>query len=332
MTTPPLSARGGVDRGWLAGSIVQAHERLSKHIRRTPCDVSLSSSERYGADIWLKGEHLQHAGSFKTRGATNKLLSLTPDEKHRGIIAASTGNHGASVAWAGRALEIPVRVYVPNGASPAKVEMIRRYGADVQMHGTDGLDAELFGRAFAAENGMPYISPYNDPVVVAGQGTVGVELAEQMETVDTVIIAVGGGGLIGGTAAYLKSIMPNVRVIGASPVNSPVMALSVRAGYIVEFASEPTLSDGTAGGVEQGAITFELCRTLVDEWVEVTEREIATAMRDFIADHHQLIEGSAAVALAALAQRADALRGQRVAVVLCGSNIGIETLRAVLAR
>lgn len=314
----------------LANDILAARQRIAAHIRLTPSDLSLSLSERYGADVWLKGEHLQHAGSFKTRGALNKLLSLTPDEQRAGVVAASTGNHGASVAWAGRTLGVPVRVYVPNGASTAKVEMIRRYGADVQMHGTDGLDAEVFGRAFAAEHAMPYISPYNDPAVVAGQGTVGVEIAEQIGSIDSVIVAVGGGGLIGGTAAYLKSIMPNVRVIGASPKNSPVMALSVRAGHVVEFASEPTLSDGTAGGVEQDAITFELCRTLVDEWIEVTEGEIANAMVDFIADHHQLIEGSAAVALAALAQRAGEMRGQRVAVVLCGSNISIDTLRKVL--
>jgi threonine dehydratase len=320
-----------LDPSTLADEILAAHERLSTYVRLTPSEVSLALSERYGADVWLKGEHLQHAGSFKTRGATNKLLSLTSDEKRSGVVAASTGNHGASVAWAGRTLGIPVRVYVPHGASIAKVAMIRRYGADVQMHGTDGLDAEVFGRQYAVDNAMPYISPYNDTFVVAGQGTVGVELAEQMQTVDAVIIAVGGGGLIGGTAAFLKSKMPNVRVIGASPVNSPVMAMSVRAGHIVEFASEPTLSDGTAGGVEQGAITLELCRVLVDDWVDVTEDEIATAMRDFIADHHQLIEGSAAVALAALAQRAGELRGQRVAVVLCGGNVSIDTLRTVLA-
>lgn len=316
----------------LVNDILAARQLSAAYLRLTPNDLSLSLSERYGAEVWLKGEHLQHAGSFKTRGATNKLLSLTPDEKRAGVVAASTGNHGASVAWAGRTLGIPVRVYVPNGASTAKVEMIRRYGADVQMHGTDGLDAEVFGRQYALESGMPYVSPYNDPAVVAGQGTVGVELAEQMGTVDSVIIAVGGGGLIGGTAAYLKSIMPNVRMIGASPVNSPVMALSVRAGHVVEYASKPTLSDGTAGGVEQDAITFALCRALVDEWVEVTEDEIAKAMLDFIADHHQLIEGSAAVALAVLARQARALKGQRVAVVLCGSNISIDALRAVLAR
>lgn len=321
-----------LDPAKLATDVLAAHERLSAYVRLTPIDQSLALSQRYGVEVWLKGEHLQHAGSFKTRGATNKLLSLTPDEKRAGVVAASTGNHGASVAWAGHTLGIPVRVYVPNGASTAKVEMIRRYGADVQMHGTDGLHAEVFGRRYALENGMPYVSPYNDPAVVAGQGTVGVEIAEQMQRVDAVIVAVGGGGLIGGSAAYLKSILPNVHMIGASPKNSPVMALSVRAGHVVEFASEATLSDGTAGGVEHDAITFELCRTLVDEWVEVTEDEIATAMRDFIADHHQLIEGSAAVALAVLARRAIALKGQRVAVVLCGGNISLEALRAVLAR
>jgi len=320
-----------MDPSQVAEQVIAAHKQISPYVRRTPCEASPAYAERLGVDVWLKSEHLQHAGSFKTRGATNKLLSLTPEEKRSGVVAASTGNHGASVAWAGRALEIPVRVYVPNGASPAKVEMIRRYGADVQMHGTDGLHAEVFGRRYALENGLPYVSPYNDPAVVAGQGTVGVEIAEQTGGVDSVIIAVGGGGLIGGTAAYLKSVMPNVRVIGASPKNSPVMALSVRAGHVVEFASEPTLSDGTAGGVEQGAITLELCRVLVDDWVDVTEDEIAKAMRDFIADHHQLIEGSAAVALAALAQRARELRGQRVAVVLCGGNVGLDTLRTVLA-
>ncbi len=321
-----------LDPAELAKDILAAHERLSAYVRLTPSDVSLALSERYGAEVWLKGEHLQHAGSFKTRGATNRLLGLTPNEKSAGVVAASTGNHGASVAWAGRALGVPVRVFVPNGASPAKVDMIRRYGADVQMHGTDGLDAEVFARHYAAENGMPYISPYNDAFVVAGQGTVGVEIAEQTGRVDSVIVAVGGGGLIGGLAAYLKSVLPNVHVIGASPENSPVMALSVRAGHIVEYASEPTLSDGTAGGVEQGAITFELCRTLIDEWIEVTEDEIAAAMRDFIAEHHQLIEGSAAVALAALARNAAKLRGQRVAVVLCGANVSVETLRNVLAQ
>lgn len=320
-----------LDRITLSQAVIGAHERLVPYIRATPCEPSLSLSKRFDADVWLKSEHLQHAGSFKTRGATNKLLSLTPDEKARGVVAASTGNHGASVAWAGRTLGIPVRVFVPNGASAAKVEMIRRFGADVHMHGSDGLDAEVFARQYARENGMPYISPYNDPFVIAGQGTVGVEIVEQMTSIDAVIVAVGGGGLIGGTAAYIKSVLPNVNVIGASPVNSPVMALSVRAGHIVEYASESTLSDGTAGGIEPDSITFELCRALVDDWVLVSEEEIAAAMRDFIAEHHQLIEGSAGVALAALARKSTELTGQRIAVVVCGANVGLDTLRSVLS-
>jgi threonine dehydratase len=154
---------------------------------------------------------------------------------------------------------------------------------------------------------------------------------EQLGTMDTVIVAVGGGGLIGGAAAYLKSRLPNVRIIGAQPENSPVMTMSVRAGRMIELESKPTLSDGTAGGVELDSITFELCRTLVDEWTLVSEDEIARAMRDFIADHHQLIEGSAAVTIAALARHAKELRGQRVALVLCGGNVSLETLRRVIA-
>ncbi len=316
----------------LPGLILAARDRLRPYVRETPCDVSLALSARHAADVWLKCEHLQHTGSFKARGAAHKLLCLTTEERTAGVVTASSGNHGAGTAWAGCALGVPMLVFVPHGASPTKVDMIRRYGADVQMHGTDGLDTELFARQFGVEHGKTYVSPYNDLEVIAGQGTVGLEMAEQMGHVDTVIVAVGGGGLVSGVAAYLKAQMPNVTVIAALPERSPVMALSVRAGRIVECASEPTLSDGTAGGIEPHAITFELCRELVDDWVLVSEGEIAGAMRDFIAEHHQLVEGAAAVALAALVRCAHALRGKRIAVVLCGGNVSLDTLRQVLAQ
>ena len=315
----------------LAPLIRAARDRLRPYVRETPCDVSLPLSARYGADVWLKCEHLQHTGSFKARGAAHKLLCLTPEERRAGVVAASSGNHGAGVAWAGRVLGVGVIVYVPEGASTAKIDIIRRYGAHVELYGTDGLDTEVHARQQAAASGRAYVSPYNDLEVVAGQGTVAVEIREQMQQVDSVIIAVGGGGLIGGIAAFLKTELPNVQIIGALPERSPVMALSVRAGHIVEFPSEPTLSDGTAGGIEPGAITFELCRALVDDWVLVSEDEIAAAMRDFIAEQHQLIEGSAAVTLAALARKYTELKGQRVAVVLCGANVGLDTLRRVLS-
>lgn len=319
-----------VDISALSESILAARQRLAPYIRTTPNEHSLVLSQRYGCEVWLKSEHLQHSGSFKARGALHKLLSLTPAERARGVIAASSGNHGAGIAWAGHTLGMKALVFVPEQASSAKIDMIRRYGAEVQKYGTDGLDTEIYARQVASERGSTYVSPYNDPQVVLGQGTVGVELYEQMPSIDAVIIAVGGGGLIGGTAAYLKSRLPNVRIIGSLPERSPIMAVSVRAGHVVEMPSEPTLSDGTAGGVESDAITFELCQTLVDDWTLVSEEEIARAMREFIVDHHQLIEGSAAVPIAALSRQAGELRGQRVALVLCGGNVSIETLRKVI--
>jgi threonine dehydratase len=315
----------------LSAAVLEAHERLAPYIRKTPCEPSVALSERMGADVWLKGEHLQHTGSFKARGALNKLLCLTPQERRAGVVTASSGNHGAGVAWASRTAGTHATVFVPEGASAAKIDKIRRYGAEVRTHGTDGLDTELQARAHAVAHGRAYVSPYNDWHVVAGQGTVGVELREQMQRIDSVIVAVGGGGLIGGVAAALQQALPNARVIGAQPEKSPVLALSLRAGHVVEVASQRTLSDGTAGGIEADTITFDICRALVDDWVLVSEEEIAAAMRDFIAHHSQLIEGSAGVALAALGRNATELKGQRVAVVLCGGNVSLDTLRHVVA-
>jgi len=321
----------------LPAAIRAAHARLRPHIRETPCDESLALGQRLKGAVWLKGEHLQHTGSFKARGALHKLCCLTPSQRARGVVAASSGNHGAGVAWAARLLGIRALVYVPEQASPSKVAMIRRYGADVLHVGTDGVDTEVHARAVAEREGQCYVSPYNDVEVVCGQGTVGVEMAAQVQALDAVIVAVGGGGLIAGVAAALKASMATVRVIGALPANSPVMAESVAAGRLIERTSYPTLSDGTAGGIEAGAITFPLCQQLVDEWVLVDEEAIAASMVRFIDEHHQLIEGSAGVALAALEARARqggeaGLAGERVGVVLCGANIAIPTLLGVLQR
>ena len=314
----------------LAASAAGAEGRVRPYVRETPVAPSPALSEATGADVWLKCENFQVTGSFKIRGATNALLSLAEPARARGVVAASSGNHGIAVAHAGRALGIPVTVYVPEGASSVKVTAMRRLGADVLTFGTDGLDTEQEARRRAAASGRRYISPYNDEAVIAGQGTVAVELRRQLDQLDAVIVAVGGGGLIGGIAADLDVHRPHTRIIGAQPENSRVMAESVRAGRVLDLPSQPTLSDGTAGGVEADSITFGLCRDLVDEWVTVGERAIATAMRQGIEDEHMLLEGSAGVAMAALSARADALRGQRVAVVLCGANVSAERLREVL--
>ena len=335
MTTAESRARfrqmmTDMDVAALAARIDSAHARLRGHVRETPCDASLPLGEAWGCTVLLKGEHLQHTGSFKVRGALHALLVLDEATRARGVVAASSGNHGAGVAWAARRLGVRATVYVPAHASPAKVAMIRRYGAEVRHAGVDGVDTEAHARAVAEAAGQAYVSPYNDAAVIAGQGTIGAEWVAQTEALDAVIVAVGGGGLIAGVAAAMKRAWPALHVVGALPAHSPVMAESVAAGHIVERESLPTLSDATAGGIEPGAITFPLCRALVDRWVLVDEPAIAAAMRAFLDDHHQLVEGSAGVALAALRTVAPAFPGGRVGVLLCGANIATAQLREVL--
>lgn len=317
-------------RETLVAHIAAAAERIRPHVLETPVIPSLALGAATGGWVWLKCENQQLTGSFKLRGAMNCLLSLGELVREQGVVAASSGNHGIAVSWAGRVLGVGVAVFVPEGASPVKINAMRRLGADVRVFGTDGLDTEIEARRVAGLQGRAYVSPYNDHAVVAGQGTVAVELRRQVAALDAVIVSVGGGGLIGGMAADLKANAPSVRIIGALPANSPVMSRSVRAGRVIEVPTEPTLSDGTAGGIEPDSITFPLCRDLVDEWVEVSEAEIAPAMRHCIAEEHVLAEGSAGVAVAALKQLPEALRGATVAVVLCGGNVSVRTLREVL--
>jgi threonine dehydratase len=315
----------------LVERIAQAERLIRPYVRETPVFPSPALSDATGSDVWLKCENLQVTGSFKVRGATNCLLSLPEDLRRRGVVAASSGNHGVGVAHAGHALGIPVTVYVPDFVSPAKAAGMRRLGATVEVFGTDGLDTEVEARRVAEAHGRCYVSPYNDLAVVAGQGTVGVELRRQLGDIGTVVVAVGGGGLVGGIAAYVKHHAPDVKVIGAQPANSRVMIESVRAGRVVEIPSHPTLSDGTAGGIEADTVTFPLCRALVDEWIEVSEEEIAAAMRHAIEVEHMLVEGAAAVAIAA-ASKSGPLPSGRVVVVLCGANISVARLLGALAQ
>jgi threonine dehydratase len=314
----------------VAREVELAESRIRPYIRETYLEYSPYYSELSGANVHFKLENLQHTGSFKARGAMSKLRSLAPNELERGVVAASTGNHGAAVAWALGTLGAKGVVFVPENASPDKVKVVGRLGAEVRYHGDDCAVAEARARAYAEENGMVYVSPYNDVQVVGGQGTVAVELQRQLGNFDAVFVSLGGGGLISGIAGYLKSVRPDVHIIGCSPENSKVMIRSVLAGEILDLPSLPTLSDGTAGGVEPGAITFDLCRTLVDEYATVTEDDIAERLREFIRTHHMMIEGSAAVVIASLMKTRERFVDRNVVVVLCGANIAAETLRELL--
>jgi threonine dehydratase len=301
---------------------------IHDHAAVTPLVCLGAVPESCAAEIFLKCEHQQRTGSFKVRGALAKLLSLSSDERDRGVVAASTGNHGLGVAHALSAVGGNGVVCVPEHASPVKVAAIRRYGVEVRVMGREPAETEGLARRFAARTRRCYISPYNDLDVIAGQGTVGEEIVWQLggRPVDAVVVAVGGGGLVSGVAAAVKSALPGVRVIGASPANDAAMAASVRAGKVVEIDALPTISDGTAGGVEEGSITLPLCMELVDEWALIEEPEIHSALRFMIDTEHQLVEGSAAMAIAAGLKAGRGRAGQTIVIVSCGANISSAAL------
>ena len=311
-------------------SVDEAERRIAAHIRVTPLEPSPVLSELTGARVYLKLENLQVTGAFKARGAFNRILSLTPDQQEAGVVAASSGNHGAATALAAQSLGIRSIIFVPMGAATIKMDNIRRLGGDVRVFGVDGGDTEVHARAYAQEHGMTYVSPYNDEVVIAGQATVAAEIERQLPAVDVVVASVGGGGLIAGVAGYLKAVRPSRRAIGASARNSMAMAASISAGRLIETEYLPTLSDGTAGGIEPGAITFDLCRALVDQWVDVSEDEIISGLRLFIESHHMLCEGAAAVAIAGVLNAKESVRDKNVVVVICGANISAGRLKEAL--
>ena len=310
---------------------LEAEERIRPHIRQTPLEHSPFLSRLTGGDVYLKLENTQITNSFKLRGAVNKLLSLDDEERARGIVTASTGNHGAATAWALARFGIAGTIFVPNSASSAKIENLRRFGANLKLAGDDCVDTEILARRTAEESGRVFVSAYSDPKIIGGQGTIGIELERELDAFDTVVVPVGGGGLIVGIAGYLKARKPDLAIIGCQPRSSAVMYESIKAGELVERELLPTLSDGTAGGIEPGAITIDACREMVDDFVLVEEEEIAAGIRTLIETHCMLVEGAAALSVAAFQKTAQRFEGQRVVLILSGARISLETLRAVLA-
>ncbi len=231
------------------------------------------------------------------------------------------GNHGAGVAWAGREAGVPVEVFVSTHVSADRVARMEALDARVHLVGDSVLEAELAARAAAEDTGKVYVSPYNDPWVVAGQGTIGVELLEDLPDLDAVFVAVGGGGLVSGIGAWLKERAPDVEVVGCWPEHAPALHACLTAGRILDVPERPTLSESTAGGIEEGSITFALARRVVDRRVLVSEDEILAAMRRLMATEGWEVEGAAGVALAAFLRERRAYEGRHVAVVLCGGNL-----------
>jgi len=300
---------------------LDAQTRIGPHIRRTPLEPAADLSRKNRGRVYLKLESVQHTGSFKVRGALNRLLTLEADEIEAGVVTASSGNHGMATAFGMKRLGIDGVIYLPENASPLKIRMLEDMGAKIRFHGTDCDHTEAYARRKAEGAGRVYISPYNDPFVIGGQGTIGLELVAQLPQVDCVLASVGGGGLISGIAGAVKALRKEATIIGCLPENASAMAACVAAGRIVDVPMQETLSDGTAGGIESGAVTFDACRSLVDHWQLVSETEIRSAMLQVFERHRLVIEGAAAVAVAGFLKMAPQLRGKTVAVVICGRNI-----------
>ena len=309
--------------------VLEAEARIRSHIRTT--DVVKSSLDRSNPSrrVWLKLENQQVTGSFKARGSMNKVLSMSATEKQYGAITASTGNHGMGVA---RALELTGTsgsIYLPKTASKAKIEKLEVLGGNLEFVDGSCLNTELYAKSIANETSATWISPYNDLKIIGGQGTIGIEILDQCPTLTRVFVTVGGGGLISGVAAILKHFKPSIKIVGCLPSQSPEMYLSVKAGHIVDLDEEKeTLSDGSAGGVEEGSITFPLCQQLVDEWALVSESDIAHAMRSVYHTHQMVIEGAAGVAVAGW-MHSESDTGTDL-VIICGGNIDSELFQSVI--
>jgi threonine dehydratase len=313
-------------------AVLDARARITPHIRLTECRRSPALSRAADAEVFLKLENRQLSGSFKLRGVMNRLLMLAPEEKGKRLIAASTGNHGAAFAHGVTQLGLEGLLFLPTTVTAKKLEAIKASGMPYELVGDDCVETENHAHAFAVANGDVWVSPYNDPAIVAGQGTIGPELCEQVDGIDAVVIPVGGGGLAAGIAGFLKETDAEIATIGCEPAASAVMFESVKAGRIVEVPNLPTLSDATAGGIEEGSITFDLCRKYVDRYELVSEDEIAAAIR-FLHDHEDMVvEGGAALPAAVMLRRPASLRGKRVVLVITGSKIDEAVLERVLSR
>ena len=310
--------------------IEAARERIRGGIYESPCVESIPLSKLTGAHVFCKLDYLQRTGSFKERGARNALLQLPDEARRRGVIAASAGNHAQGVAYHGSLLGVPVTVVMPRFAPLIKVTNCRNLGAEVILHGEDLTEARAKALELASERGLVFISPYDNAHIVAGQGTMGLEILEQAPEVEAVVVPVGGAGLIGGIGLAVKARKPSVEVVGVEPENAPSLAAAFARHAPVLVAMSPTLADGLAVA-QTGAITYPIARRVVDRLVTVDEASIALAILRLVELEKSVVEGAGAAPLAAfLAGKLDHLKGKRVVLVLCGGNIDLTILDRVI--
>ena len=309
----------------------EANERCQDHLLPTPLEYSMYLSDKIEGEVWLKLDSMQRTSSFKFRGAINKILSLTEAELDRGIVSASTGNYALAVAEAMRIRNRRATIYVAKDIEPSRLGLLRSHGLDLVIHGEVAWDAEKEARRVGDEESKIYVSPYNDPIVVGGQGTCGYEISQQLPDLDAAFLACGGGGLLTGSAGWLKFHNSDVEAFGVSPANSPVMYESMRTNKMVEMDTQPTLADTCAGGIDLDSITLDLCRRYVDEIVLLTEKEIEASIRLLFEQHRLVTEGSGALSIGGLLKRKERFKGKKVVAVVCGRNVNLEVFKKIIA-
>lgn len=311
--------------------ILTARARIGEAIHTSLCHLSHSLSEVTGLPLHLKLENLQRTGSFKERGALNKLLTLSETERKRGVIAASAGNHAQGVAYHSAARGIRAQIVMPLATPQVKVAATRGYGAEVVLHGANYDEAYEEAMRRRVEEGLTFIHPFDDPEVINGQGTIGLELLEQVPDLEAVVVPLGGGGLIAGVACALKESNPRIRVIGVEPEKLPSMLRARETGAPVTIAAEATIADGIAVR-RAGDVTLPLVGRYVDEIVSVDDEEIASAILTLLEQEKTLAEGAGAAALAAVLQAKTNLRHRRTVVLVSGGNIDVSLLAKIIER
>jgi len=287
-------------------------------------------SQEIEGEVWLKLDTMQRTTSFKFRGALNKILSLTEAELDKGVVSASTGNYALAVAEAMKIRGRRATIYVAEDLEPSRLELLRSHGLDLVIHGKHAWDAEEEARRVSEEEDKIYVSPYNDPIVVGGQGTCGYEISKQLPDLDVALFACGAGGLLTGSAGWLKSHNPEIKAFGVSPENSPVMYESVRANKIVQMDTLPTLADTCAGNVDSDNITLPLCHRYVEEIFLLTEKEIEDSIRLLFEQHRLVVEGSAALAVGGLRKHKERFKGKKAVAAVCGRNINLEVFKRII--
>jgi threonine dehydratase len=306
-----------------------ARKRVQKWARRTPLEYSPELSDITNAKVWLKLENYQLTGSFKIRGATNKILLLSEEERERGIVTASSGNHAQGLGYAAKQLGVRVKIVVPENTPKIKIDAIKKYDVKLIIKGEEYIESERIAHQIEQEEKMTFVSAYNDIDLIKGQGTIGLEIIEDKPDLDTILIPVGGGGLASGISSVYKQIS-DATICGIQSDTSPVMYECIKKGFIHEIPLRETYADGLHGGLEPGSITFELCRENIDKWIIVTEDDILSAIKYLLHECHMMVEGAGAVGIASLLAEPARWKGKNIGVVISGGNLSLDTLRLVL--